>query len=54
MTLAAPGSLRNRLVLTYEALAEGLNADQLVHRVMQHIAAPDKPLDTHVRAAAKT
>jgi MoxR-like ATPase len=48
----APDVLRHRLVLTYEALAEGLSADQLVHRVMQHIAAPEKPLDTHVRVAA--
>jgi MoxR-like ATPase len=48
----APDVLRHRLVLTYEALAEGLSADQLVHRVMQHIAAPDKPLGTHVRVAA--
>jgi MoxR-like ATPase len=48
----APDVLRHRLVLTYEALAEGLTADQLVHRVMQHIATPEKPLDTHVRVAA--
>jgi MoxR-like ATPase len=41
-------------VLTYEALAESLTADQLVHGIMEHIPAPDKPLDTHVRVAAKT
>jgi MoxR-like ATPase len=41
--------LRHRLVLSYEALAEGLTADQLLLRVMQQIPAPDKPLDTHVR-----
>jgi MoxR-like ATPase len=48
----APDVLRHRLVLTYEALAEGLTADQLVHRVMQHIPAPEKPLETHVRVSA--
>jgi len=48
----APDVLRHRLVLTYEALAEGLTADQLVHRVMQQIPAPEKPLDTHVRVKA--
>ena len=45
--------LRHRLVLTYEALAESQAADQLIHRIMEHIPAPDKPLDTHVRVAAK-
>jgi MoxR-like ATPase len=48
-----PDVLRHRIVLTYEALAEGLNADQLIRRIMEHIPAPDKPLDTHVRVAAK-
>jgi MoxR-like ATPase len=40
---------RHRLVLTYEALAEGMTADQLIHRIMQHIPAPEKPLETHVK-----
>jgi MoxR-like ATPase len=39
--------LRHRLVLSYEALAEGLDADQLIARVMQRIPVPDKPLATH-------
>jgi MoxR-like ATPase len=39
---------RHRLVLSYEALAEGLAADDLVKRVMQHVRAPDKPLQAHV------
>jgi MoxR-like ATPase len=47
-----PDVFRHRLVLTYEALAEGTTADQLIHRIMQHIAAPEKPLETHVRVAA--
>jgi MoxR-like ATPase len=49
-----PDVLRHRLVLTYEALAEGVSADDIVRRIMDHIAPPDKPLDTHVRASAKT
>ena len=36
--------LRHRLVLSYEALADGLTADQLVQRVMKRIPVPDKPL----------
>jgi MoxR-like ATPase len=46
--------LRHRLVLTYEALAESLTADELIRRLMSQVPAPDKPLDTHVRVAAKT
>jgi MoxR-like ATPase len=44
--------LRHRLVLTYEALADGLAADQLIDRVMQRVPAPAKPLETRVRVAA--
>ena len=44
-----PDVLRHRLVLTYEALAESVTADEIVRRIMDHIPAPDKPLDTHVR-----
>jgi MoxR-like ATPase len=40
---------RHRLMLTYEALAEGMTADRLINRIMQQIPAPDKPLETHVR-----
>jgi MoxR-like ATPase len=49
-----PDVLRHRLVLTYEALSESQTADQLIRRVMEHIPAPDKPLETHVRIAAKS
>ena len=45
----APDVLRHRLVLSYEALADGKTADDLVRRVMQHLPAPPKPLQTHVR-----
>jgi MoxR-like ATPase len=37
--------LRHRLVLSYEALADGLNADAIVQRVMKKIPVPDKPLE---------
>ena len=39
--------LRHRLVLSYEALADGLDADKLIERVMKKVAVPDKPLATH-------
>jgi len=45
--------LRHRLVLSYEALADGLTPDQLVFKIMQRIAPPEKPLETHVRFASQ-
>ncbi len=44
--------LRHRVVLSYEALSNGMSADQLVARIMSHIAPPAKPLETHARYAA--
>jgi MoxR-like ATPase len=40
---------RHRLVLSYEALSEGLAADDLVARIMQVIRAPEKPMEAHVQ-----
>jgi MoxR-like ATPase len=44
--------LRHRLVLTYEAFAEGKSADELIGRVLARIPAPEKALATHVKVAA--
>ena len=44
----APDVLRHRLSLSYEALADGVSADRLILEILRHVAAPDKPLDTHV------
>ena len=52
VTDLVPDVFRHRLVLSYEALAEGLNADELLKRVMQRVRAPDKPLQAHVRITA--
>jgi MoxR-like ATPase len=43
--------MRHRLVLSYEALAEGMNADAIVDRVMKKIPVPDKPLATSAAEA---
>ncbi|HYN61393.1 MAG TPA: MoxR family ATPase [Rubrivivax sp.] len=51
MTDLVPDVLRHRLVLSYEALADNLTADQIVQRVMQKIGVPDKPL-AHAHAHA--
>jgi len=51
VTDIVPDVMRHRLVLSYEALAEGQTPDMLVRKIMQHVRAPDKPLETHVRVA---
>ncbi|MND00796.1 hypothetical protein D3C83_195330 [compost metagenome] len=48
-----PDVFRHRLVLTYEALAEAITADELIHRFLRKIPAPEKPLETHVSVAAQ-
>lgn len=44
MTGLVSDVMRHRLVLSYEALADGLNADQVIAKVMKKIPVPDKPL----------
>jgi MoxR-like ATPase len=43
---------RHRLVLTYEALADGMTPDHLIRRIMEHIPAPEKLLESHLRVGA--
>src|SRR5438034_8494559 len=52
LTDLAPDVLRHRLVLSYEALADALTADEVILKIMQKIPAPEKPLETHVSVAA--
>jgi MoxR-like ATPase len=54
VTDLAADVLRHRLVLSYQALSDALTPDQLIHRIMQHIKAPDKPLEAHVRVDARS
>jgi MoxR-like ATPase len=46
MTVLVADVFRHRLVLSYEALADGLTADAVVQQVMKKIPVPDKPLAT--------
>jgi hypothetical protein len=39
-----PDVMRHRLVLSYEALAEGRTADDIVREVMAAVPMPDKPM----------
>jgi MoxR-like ATPase len=45
--------LRHRVVLSYEALADGLSADTLLQPVIQAIALPDVPLREHERGPGR-
>ena len=54
VTDLAPDVLRHRLVLTYEALADGKTPDDLIMEVMRRVRAPEKPLESHVRVAAQS
>jgi len=51
MTDLVPDVLRHRLVLSYEALSEGLSADALIGKIMAKIPQPTKPL-AHEQLAA--
>jgi MoxR-like ATPase len=51
MTDLVPDVLRHRLVLSYEALSEGLSADEIVGKIMARVPVPPKPLE-HDRLAA--
>src|SRR3954463_16130331 len=46
----APDVLRHRLVLSYDALAEGVTADQLLDRVLATVAEPNADHLRHVAA----
>jgi MoxR-like ATPase len=51
MTDLVPDVLRHRVVLSYEALSEGMTADTLVGKIMSKIPAPPRPLE-HEKLAA--
>jgi MoxR-like ATPase len=43
----APDVLRHRLVLSYEALAQGVTPDDIVNRILNGVRVPDAPLNDH-------
>ncbi len=49
-----PDVFRHRLVLSYEALAEGLTADELIKRLMLKVRSPEKPMQAHVRVESQS
>ena len=53
VTDLAPDVLRHRLVLSYEALSEGMTPDALIERVLRQLPAPAKPLEHDGRSLAR-
>jgi MoxR-like ATPase len=51
MSDLVPDVLRHRLVLSYEALSEGMSSDAVIERIMARVSAPSKPL-AHEKLAA--
>ncbi len=51
MSDLVPDVFRHRLVLSYEALSEGLSADKIIAKIMARIPAPPKPLEHEALAA---
>ncbi|MDO8530658.1 MAG: AAA family ATPase [Dehalococcoidia bacterium] len=45
--------MRHRLVLSYEALSDGVTSDMIVRRILELVPVPAQPLQTHVEINAK-
>jgi MoxR-like ATPase len=45
MSDLVPDVLRHRVVLSYEALSEGLNSDAVIGQIMGKVPAPARPLE---------
>jgi MoxR-like ATPase len=46
--------MRHRLVLSYEALSDGITSDMIIQRILAHVPVPAKPLETQVDSNAKS
>ncbi len=50
----APDVMRHRLVLSYEAMSDGVTSDMVLQRILEHIPVPAQPLQTHVSINAES
>ena len=46
--------MRHRLVLSYEALSDGVNNDMILQRILETIPVPEQPLETHADVSTKS
>jgi MoxR-like ATPase len=44
--------MRHRIILSYEALSEGVSADAILRKVLQAVPAPAQPLSAHASVAS--
>jgi len=44
--------MRHRLVLSFEALSEGVSSDTILKKILERIPLPAQPLQTHLHVAA--
>jgi MoxR-like ATPase len=49
-----PDVMRHRLVLSYEALSDAVDGDEILRRILEHLPAPSAPLESHVRIGAES
>jgi len=46
--------MRHRLVVSYEALSEGITSDSILQRILASIPAPAEPMQSHVNVSAES
>ncbi len=46
--------VRHRLVLSYEAMSDGVTSDMVLKRILETIPVPAQPLQTHVNVSAES
>ncbi len=49
----APDVMRHRMVLTFEALSDGVTSDAILKRIIERIPVPEKPLQSKAEIYAK-
>jgi MoxR-like ATPase len=49
-----PDVLRHRLVLSYEAMVDAVDSDQILQRIMAKIPVPEAPLESHVEIGSES
>jgi MoxR-like ATPase len=47
----APDVMRHRIIISYEALSEGVTSDEIIRQILKAVPAPLKVLEAHVRVA---
>jgi MoxR-like ATPase len=43
--------MRHRIIVSYEALSDGVTSDDIIRQILKAVPAPQKVLEAHVRVA---